>query len=218
MNNDHKYIGPSYRAFYGTLAFVILCMIPGLLIPKAKPFAYIGLLVFILLERRRRGRSWEEIGIKFRDIGKDIINNWLIILVVSIIIQITIPLIARNYWPELLQHIRERVPYLSFSSINSFILTVIIIAFFEELIFRGLLQQRLNWYLNGFISIIISSVVFGIQHFTPGNPAIVIADMFLVVVDGIFYGWIYFRSKNVFISWFAHVLADIVGFIILLII
>jgi len=218
MNTEEKHVGPSHRALYGALAFVLLSILPGLLIPKAKPFAYIAPLVYILLERRRWGRSWEQIGIKFRNIGKDLISNWYLFLLVAVILQIPIPLIASKYWPDLLQHIRARIPFLSYSSIVSYLLTVIIITFFEELIYRGCLQQRLNWYLNGIVSVIIASIVFGLQHFTPGKPAIVAVDMSLVVIDGIVYGWIFARCKNVLISWPAHVIADIVGFIMLLLV
>jgi len=216
MNTELKNIGPSHRALYVTLAFVLLSMIPGLLAPVAKPFAYIPPLVYILAERRRHGRSWEELGLKFHGFKKDFENNWHLYLLVAVVLQLPIPLIARLYWPDLLQHIRERIPFLNPSSIGVLILTIIVIAFFEELIYRGLLQKRLNWYLNGFLAIVIASCIFGLQHFTPGSPAIVAADVAGVAIDGMVYGWIFYRSQNVLVSWPAHVLADLVGIVILI--
>jgi len=216
MNTEIKDTGPSHRALYVALAYILLSMIPGLLVPAAKPFAYILPLVYILVERRRRGRSWEEIGIKLRGFKQDFLDNWHLFLLVAVVLQLSIPWIARLYWPDLLQHIRERVPFLTPSSIAVLIVTIIVIAFIEELIYRGLLQQRLNGYLHGFVAIVIASCVFGLQHFTPGSPAIVGADMAGVVLDGMVYGWIFHRCRNILVSWTAHVAADLVGVAILM--
>ena len=215
-NTNRKYVGASHRALYVTLAFVLLSMVPGILVPAAKPFAYIPPLVYILRERRKRGRSWDEIGIKLRGIKKDFLANWHLFLIVTIVLQLPIPLIARAYWPDLLKHISDRVPLLNSSTIGPLILILIVIPFFEELIYRGLLQQRLAWYLNGFIAVVIASLVFGLQHFTPGPPAIVAVDLAGVFVDGICYGWIFSRCRNVFVSWSAHTAADLVGAALLL--
>jgi membrane protease YdiL (CAAX protease family) len=216
FNTDQKYIGASHRALYATLAFVLLSIIPGLFVSGLKPFAYIAPLVYILAERRRRGRSWEEIGIKLRGIKKDFLTNWHLFFIVVIVLQLPVPLIARAYWPDLIKHISDRVPLLSTSSIGTLIFIIIVIPFFEELIYRGLLQQRLAWYINGFIAVVIASFIFGLQHFTPGPPAIVAVDLAGVFVDGMIYGWIFSRCRNVFVSWSAHTAADLVGAALLL--
>jgi membrane protease YdiL (CAAX protease family) len=216
MDTDQKYIGASRRALYVALAFVLASMIPGLLVPVAKPFAYIAPLIYILVERRRMGRTWEEIGIKLRGFKSDFLENWHLFLLVAVIFQVPVPLVARLLWPALLEHIRQRIPFLNPSSISVLILTIVVIALFEELIYRGLLQQRLSWYLNNFLAIAIASLVFGIQHFTPGNPAVVTADIAGVVLDGMIFGWIFSRCRNLLVSWSAHVAADLVGIAILM--
>jgi uncharacterized protein len=215
VGTDQKYIGASRRAFYMTLAFVLLSVVPGLFVPDAKAFAYIAPLIYIFIERRRSGRSWEEIGIKLRGFKKDFLTNWHLILIVAVL-QLPTALIGRFYWPDLLKHISDRIPFLNSSSITYLILIIIVIPFFEELIYRGLLQQRLSWYLNGSVAIIIASVVFGLQHFTPGQPAIVAVDVAGVAIDGIFFGLIFARCHNVFVSWIAHVAADLVGIAVLM--
>ena len=213
---NRGYVGPSRRALYVTLAFVLLSMVPGLLIPAAKPFAYIPPLVYLFVERRRRGRSWEEIGIKARTFSRDFIRNWHLFLLVVFFLQLPLPLAARVLWPALLEHIRERVPFLTPSALGALVLTIMVIAFIEELIYRGLLQQRLAWYLSGFLAILIASLVFALQHFTPGAPAVVAADLAFVFLDGVVYGWIFARCRNVLVTWSAHVAADIVGVCVIL--
>jgi membrane protease YdiL (CAAX protease family) len=204
-------VGPSRRALFQTLAVVLLSMVPGLLIPSAKPIAYIVPLLYLLVERRRLGRSWEEIGVIARTFKRDLFHNWHLFLLVAIFLQLPLPLLAWTRWPALLQHIRERVPFLTPSSLGALVLTVVLIAFIEELVYRGLLQQRLAWYLNSFLAVFIASLVFGLQHFNPGPPAIVAADLVGVFLDGMVYGWIFARCSNVLVSWSAHVAADLVG-------
>jgi membrane protease YdiL (CAAX protease family) len=191
-------------------------MVPGLLIPAAKAFAYIPPMVYVLRERRIQKRPWEEIGIKLRGFKKDFLNNWYLILIVAIVLQFPIALAGKYFWPDLLKHISDRIPLLNSSSIGYLILIIIVIPFLEELIYRGLLQQRLAWRLNWFVALIIASVVFGLQHFTPGKPAIVAVDLAGVALDGAIYGLIFARCHNVFVSWVAHVAADLVGLAVLI--
>jgi membrane protease YdiL (CAAX protease family) len=214
MSGDN--VGPSRRALYVTLAVVGLSMVPGLFVPAAKPVAYIGPLVYLLLERRRLGRSWKEIGINPRAFSRDLIHNWHLFLLVGFFLQLPLPLIARMGWPALLEHVRERVPLLTPSGLGALILTIILIAFIEELIYRGLLQQRLAWYLSGFPAILIASLVFALQHFTPGSFTVVAADLAFVFLDSLVYGWIFARCRNVLVSWSAHVAADLAGVAIIL--
>jgi membrane protease YdiL (CAAX protease family) len=216
LNTERKYIGASHRALYVTLAVVLLSMIPGIFISGLKPLAYIAPLVYISGERRRRGHSWEEIGIKLRGFKKDFRANWHLILIVVVVLQLPVPLIARAYWPDLLRHISDRIPLLNSSSIGLLILVLIVIPYFEELIYRGLLQQRLAWYLNGFVAVAIASFIFGLQHFTSESPAIIVVDLAGVFVDGMFYGWIFSRCLNIFVSWSAHTATDLVGAALLL--
>jgi len=215
-NFTRKHIGNSHRTLYVTLAVVLLSMIPGIFISGLKPLAYIATLIYLAGERKRRGHSWEEIGIRSRGFKKDLRDNWHLILIVAVVLQLPVPLIARAYWPDLLKHISDRIPLLNSSSIGLLILVLIVIPFFEELIYRGLLQQRLAWYINGFIAVVIASFIFGLQHFTPGPPAIVAVDLAGVFVDGMVYGWIFSRCRNVFVSWSAHTAADLVGAALLL--
>ncbi len=213
-----RFVGPSRRAFIAALLYVLISMIPGLIVPAAKAFAYIPPLVYIQRERRKLGRPWEEIGIKFRDFKKDVFASWHLFLIVVVVLQIPIVLVGKFYWPELLAHISGRIPFLSASTIPYLIFAILVIPFFEELIYRGLLQQRLAWYLNGSAAIILAAMVFGLQHLTPGSPAIVAVDLAGVTIDGVVYGLIFARCRSVFVSWTAHSAADLVGLILLLLV
>ncbi len=215
-NTNRKIIGASHQALYVTLAVILLSMIPGIFISGLKPLAYIAALVYISGEHRRRGHSWEEMGIKLQGFKKDLRANWHLILIVAVILQLPVLLIASAYWPDLLRHLSDRITVLNSPAVWLLILVLLVIPFFEELIYRGLLQQRLAWYLNGFLAVVIASFIFGLQHFTAGSPTIVAVDLAGVFVDGMFYGWIFSRCRNIFVSWSAHTAADLVGAALLL--
>jgi membrane protease YdiL (CAAX protease family) len=83
-------------------------------------------------------------------------------------------------------------------------------------VFRGLVQERLSWFFPQAVAVAVASVLFGIMYWSPGNPLVVFADISTVVVDGLFYGAIYARSRSILVSWTAHFFSDIVGLAMLL--
>ncbi len=216
MEKEHSFAGPARRVLNTTLAVVLLSMIPGLFTPSAKPLAYVVPLVYLLAERRRVGRSWEEIGIRTRTFGRDLLANWHLFLFVAVVLQMIPILLARFWWPELLDHIRARVPLLVPSALGTLIGIIVVIALLEELIYRCLFQQRLAWCLSGSFAILAASLAFAFQHYTPGPPAIVAADLLMVFVDGLVYGWIFARCHNCLVSWSAHAAADIFAVVLLI--
>jgi membrane protease YdiL (CAAX protease family) len=117
-------------------------MILGLLVPAVKPLANVVPLVYLLVERARMGRSWKEIGINPQSFRKDFTGNWHLVLLVGVLLQVLLPAVAKFWWPELLEHIRERVPMLAPLSFGTLLATIVVVAFIEELIYRGLLQVR----------------------------------------------------------------------------
>ena len=55
--------------------------------------------------------------------------------------------------------------------------------------------------------------MFGIAHWTKGDPVIVMIDVLLVIVDSVFFGIIFARSKNVYTAWISHFLGDLFGLV-----
>jgi membrane protease YdiL (CAAX protease family) len=176
-------------------------------------------VAYILVERRSRHRSWKELGILRQGILKGITANWHLFIIVAVVLQITIPWAATFLWPDYLQHILSRLPWSPSAGIAaflSFLLLTALSTFLEELVFRGLIQERLSWFFPQAVAIVVASILFGIMHWTPGNPIVVFADISAVIVDGMFYGAIYVRSRSVLVSWTVHFFSDIVGLAMLL--
>jgi membrane protease YdiL (CAAX protease family) len=68
------------------------------------------------------------------------------------------------------------------------------------------------------LAVLVVSMAFGLVHRNPGPPAVTGADMGLVALDGVVYGWIFVLRRNLLVAWLAHVLADTIGLLLLLLI
>jgi membrane protease YdiL (CAAX protease family) len=209
------------RIVIAELALVLLVTfaLNFLMPPTFKGLVLFLPVAYVLIERHFRHRSWKELGIVRQGILKGIAANWHLFIIVGVVLQITIPWVATFFWPDYLQHILSRLPGSPSAGIAAFLAFLMLTAlstFIEELVFRGLVQERLSWFFLQAIAIAAASVLFGIIHWAPGDPLVVSADVSTVVLDGIFYGAIYARSRSVLVSWTAHFLADIVGLAMLL--
>ncbi len=104
----------------------------------------------------------------------------------------------------------------SFKSILVLIITLVItsiVCLYEEMIYRGFFVERLSWFMKPYSAIAISMLLFTSMHFTPGNPIAILFDLTSVLLDGIIYGVIYTKTRNIYASFTAHMLANIFGII-----
>ncbi len=117
-----------------------------------------------------------------------------------------------SYFPELLKKAEnleklynEQVALMSnLTSWSEFIIAVFIIAFFpalfEEMFFRGALQSTLQrWWKNPVAAILVSSIIFSLIHLS--------IYLFLSrVLLGIGLGWIFYKSRNIWVGTVVHFL------------
>ena len=92
--------------------------------------------------------------------------------------------------------------------VEAFITVCILAPLLEELIFRGLLLRGLlNNNVNPWLSIILVALLFGTAHF---NPWQFMGAGFL----GFIFGFIYWRTKDLWICIFLHFLNNALSFIV----
>jgi uncharacterized protein len=99
--------------------------------------------------------------------------------------------------------------YLTFFGINGdvdsllFELAImVVVAFVEELMFRGYLLNNLMTSMNKWVALLISAVLFGVVHATnPGVTVFAVANVFLA---GILLGLNYIFTKNLWFGIFFH--------------
>ncbi len=81
---------------------------------------------------------------------------------------------------------------------------VILAPFGEELLFRGLLFERLGVRFGPIAAIILTSIAFGLAHIQY-EPL----GMILVLVDGLFFGFVRYRTGSMLVTFFCHSLNNL---------
>jgi len=127
----------------------------------------------------------------------------------------TVPLLppvlwlSHSKWPPFrrLMHEVERtlVPLFSRSTTFDFALIAILAGLGEEALFRGLIQTSIASSLGVWAGLGITSVLFGLLHLVTRTYA-VIATMF-----GVYLGWLYLATGDLFVAVVAHSLYDFVA-------
>lgn len=78
----------------------------------------------------------------------------------------------------------------------------------EEALFRGFIQEsisKLNFRYADIAALFISAILFGLAHFAGGIKYIILAS-----VAGLFYGWVYKKTRKIEASILTHFLLNLV--------
>lgn len=173
-------------------------------------------VLYLIVERRLRHRSSYDLGFHVKDILKDLKQTMAWILSVVVGAPILTVVIAHFFFPDFMEHVISRAP-MDINVLPTAILFILVGTLMEEIIFRGFIQERLGWSLGKVPAILIASLLFAGVHFSSGAISIVVYDLLWVFIDSFIYGIIYMKTKNLFASWIAHCLSDLVALIIILV-
>jgi membrane protease YdiL (CAAX protease family) len=188
----------------------------SLINPGLKIIGILIPVIYLIVEGRLRHRTWTENGFDLKSFPKGVIANLGWILLVGVGTQALAVFGAFAWLPEYSQHVIARLP-IDVSTLSiAVIVAVLISTLGEEIIYRGLFQNRISAFLPVSAAIALSSLIFGLMHYSPGPALVVLVDVALVIVDSVIYGIIFARTRNIFVSWAAHFLADVVGMAFLL--
>jgi membrane protease YdiL (CAAX protease family) len=199
------------RVFFEVLALLIVTTVLSFLVPAIKGPLEMLVVIYFLVERFLRHRTWTEIGFKPRAFFSDLLANWWLVLLVVFVAQLLPILIAKSLLPEYLTHIQERLPLDLSGSWGVLLVSLLVGTLAEEIAYRALFQARLAWGLGTPLAVLLVALAFAGMHWTPGTAAVVFTDLAFVALDGVIYGTIFARSQNIFVAWLAHFLADAVG-------
>ena len=119
--------------------------------------------------------------------------------------------LAQMVVPGFLEHLSDRIDFLSFNAIIVLIAELVIAALGEEIAWRGFFLERLSKYIPFPTALLITAVLFAVCHFSVGSPVVVLYDLLFIVINAIFYGLIYKRTGSIIVSTISHLLANLVG-------
>jgi membrane protease YdiL (CAAX protease family) len=191
-------------------------------------FGYIMVVVYALHGPVRHHRSWQELGLK-HGFMKDLRRVWYYVGIDAFLFQILPPTLGIafmfGYYPELLKHITGRLS-INFgslegiSAIGSLLAAALVLTLIEEVVFRVTIQEKLSWFIGLPAAILFTSVIFGLVHAvgTSGSLPIILMDVAGIALDGVFFGIIYAKTKNLALTWTTHYIADVVGLIAIILI
>ena len=86
-----------------------------------------------------------------------------------------------------------------------FIATVIISPIFEEILYRGLMYNKLKEISNAFIGVLISSILFALLHIPKYGFGI---NMFFLFLVGILLSYCYEKTNNIYILILVHSISN----------
>jgi membrane protease YdiL (CAAX protease family) len=203
-------------AAYEALIVLVLVIVSSLLVPGLAPLLQLAGIAYFLIERPLRHRSWRDIGLDPRRFPAALRATWPWVLLVGFGTQILEVLGARLFWPALSAHILSRASGMLPTALLGTAAFLLLSTLLEELLYRGLFQERLSWLIGVVPAVALVAIGFGLMHIAPGDPAIVAADVMMVIVDGAIFGIIFAKGRDLFTAWLAHYVADIVGLALLL--
>jgi CAAX protease family protein len=188
-------------------------------------FAYIMTVVVVVGGPRRHGRRWSDIGVK-PGFFKDLRRVWPLSALVAVVFQVLPPMVgiafAAGYGREILAQITGRLPVdvgsaAGLSSVVVLLALALVLTLVEEVVFRVFLQERMSWYIGTPAAIVVAAILFGLAHAVgaTGSGPVVLFDVGGVMLDGVFFGLIYARTHNLWVTWATHYTADVVGLIAL---
>ena len=189
-------------------------------------FAYIMTVTVAVGGPRRRGRPWADIGVKSGFL-EDLRRTWPLAALVAVVFQFLPPAVvvafATGDGHDVLAQIVGRLPVdvasaAGLSAIAALLAAALVLTLVEEVVFRAFLQERMSRYVGTAGAVVAAAVLFGLAHAvgTTGSPRVVAFDVGGVMLDGVFFGLIYARTHNLWVTWATHYAADVVGVIALI--
>lgn len=172
---------------------------------------YIFAIPYIFIEKIVRKQTFAGIGFRIKGLHKDLIKYWWLILL-PIGTGLGSLFLSKLIVPDYFAHVIERTqPMLAFDNLFILIPQLFILALAEEICFRGFFQRKLGICIDSRAAIIITSLIFALGHFSKGSPIVVIYDITGIFIDSIIYGILFYKTKNIYICWISHLLANICG-------
>lgn len=130
---------------------------------------------------------------------------YVVVATMALLAGIVSPLTSLVPMPESIQKAFAEI--LGQTGVSAFLMMVVAAPLVEETIFRGIMLDGLLKRYSPKVSILISSVLFGLVHLNPWQ-------FITGLIIGLFAGWIYYRSGRLFYSVIAHAAANLSGFVL----
>lgn len=159
-------------------------------------------------------------GLDFRAISTDLKDKkiwfWMVLPIIMDAVCVVLSIL---FLPEYIEYETARAG--SFVPIEisvSSILLFFVFALGEEIAWRAFFQNKFSKILPIVPVLFISSLLFTLGHYQTGNTIIIIYGLIFTFINSIFYGIIFHKTKNAWISTFSHFAANVFEVILFILI
>ena len=137
---------------------------------------------------------------------------------VPVVLNIILVFVYKAFMPEYFDFLQSRLPFeLELSKLKPIFFESMVIPLGEEIAMRAFFQKQTTKAFGFIPSVIMTSVLFAVGHFSYGAAAIMIIDIAGIFVDSIFYGLVFKETDNAWCSWVPHFLADIIVILMIMV-
>ena len=157
-------------------------------------------------------------GFNIKTIFKDFKNNPRAILfaILPFVTCILSTVIANKFISEFNEHVNNRASFAISDNLMKTILTMAVLTLGEEIAWRGFFQKQTTKIIKFVPSIILTSLLFALGHFSTGSFVVVAYDLLFVFIDSTIFSLIFKETDNAWCSWIPHFLADILGVLLII--
>ena len=182
---------------------------------KLSGFSVIVGVVAYFITRKYNKTKYE--GFNIKTIFKDFKSHpkAIAFAILPFITCVASTVIANKFIPEFNEHVNNRISFAVSGDLAKTILIFAVLTLGEEIAWRGFFQKQTTKIIKLVPSIILTSLLFALGHFSTGNFAVVAYDLFFVFIDSSLFGLIFKETDNAWCSWIPHFLADILGILLL---
>ncbi len=173
----------------------------------------VGIVAYFIT--RKLNKTKDE-GLNIKTIFKDFKNHpkAIVLAILPFLSVILCTIIANKFLPEFNEHLNNRTNFATSPDFMKTILTMAVLTLGEEIAFRAFFQKQTTKMIKFIPSIILTSLLFAIGHYSVGSFKIVAYDLLFVFIDSILFGLVFKETDNAWCSWIPHFLADVLGLLI----
>lgn len=124
--------------------------------------------------------------------------------------------IANKFLPEFNEHVKNRASFAISEDLMKTILMMAVLTLGEEIAWRGFFQKQTTKIIKFIPSLILTSLLFALGHFSAGSFMVVAYDLLFVFIDSSLFGLVFKETDNTWCSWIPHLLADILGVLLII--
>lgn len=187
--------------------------IDGELIKPAGLTVIVGIIAFFVTSNTN---SSKDEGFEFKSFPKKLADvKVIILLLVPAALNVVTWFLTNPLIPGYMEHLKSRTAILNPEKLIPMVITLIVAALGEEISSRAFFQKQTTKAFGFVPSIFLTSLIFAAGHFNYGEPVVVAYDLLLVFANSFFYGMVFYKTDNAWCSWVSHLLANVVGVILM---